>query len=147
MSDATIGYGATFWLGDGASPEVFTEIAEVFDITPPNEATDTVETTHMKSPNRNKEFTKGLTDPGEASFEMNFLPGSASEAKILGAKSSPGKVGARIDFPKVGAAAAQRWDFDMLVLGYEPAMPNDDKMTATVSGKVTGSVVRAAKPA
>jgi hypothetical protein len=148
MTDAAIGYGSTFELGDGAEPEeAFTEIAEVFDITPPNESTDTIDATHMKSPGANREFIFGLTDPGEVSFEMNFLPGSPSEQKILAARAARKRVGGRINFPKVGAAARQRWEFGCLVLGYEPAMPNDDKMTATVTCKVSGSIVRGAAPA
>jgi hypothetical protein len=139
MSDAAIGYGSKFELGNGADPEVLTEIAEVFDITPPNESTDTIDVTHMQSPDAMREFIMGLTDPGEISFELNFVPGSTSETAILAARASRQKRGGVITIPN-----GWTWSFDMLVTGYEPAVPNEDKMTATVTGKVTGGVVRAA---
>lgn len=138
-TQAAIGHGTKFELGDGADPEVFTEIAEIFDFTPPNETTDTIDATNFQSPNRYREFIMGLTDPGEISFEMNFVPGSTSETKILAAKASQTAKTGRITFPNDWT-----WTFDVLITGYEPAVPADDKMTATVTGKVSGSVVRAA---
>lgn len=138
-TSAAIGYGSKFELGNGATPEVYAEIAEVFEITPPSESTDTIDASHMKSPGAMREFIQGLTDPGEASFEMNFVPGSVSETAILAARAARAARGCRITFPN-GA----NWSFSGLVTGYEPAVPNDDKMTATVTFKVSGSVVRAA---
>lgn len=135
---ASIGNGAQFQI-EGSTPGTFTAIAEVFDITPPNETTDVIDTTHMGSPGGVREYILGLTDPGEASFEMNFVPGSASEALILTTKAERKAKNFRIVFPN-----AATWTFAGLLTGYEPAMPNDDKMTATVTIKVTGAVLREA---
>lgn len=140
MTTARIGYGTTFDLGNGATPtEVMLEIAEVFDITPPSESTDVVDATHMGSPNAMREFIMGLTDPGEASFEMNFLAGSPSEVAILAARAARAARTCVITFPNRAT-----WTFKGLITGYEAAIPNEDKMTATVTIKVSGSVVRAA---
>lgn len=130
---ASIGYGSFFHVSqdDGAT---WIELAEVFDITPPSDTVDVVDATHMQSPNRTREFISGLSDPGEASFEMNFVPGSASDAKIREIRTSGARVKCRITFPNAVA-----WIFSGLVTGYEPAVPTDDKMTATVTFKVTGS--------
>ncbi|MDF2994677.1 MAG: putative major tail protein [Xanthobacteraceae bacterium] len=141
MTDASIGYGSLFEIstnGGGA----WTAIAEVTNITPPTFAIDAVDATHMQSPNRDREFIPGLNDPGEASLEMNFLPGSASEALLLGVKGT--KVKCRITWPN-----GVKFGFDGILTGYAPAAPFDDKMTATATFKVTGSVVvtAAAAPA
>jgi hypothetical protein len=136
---ATIGHGSSFALGDGAQPEVFTTIAEVYDITPPSETSDVIDATHMSSPGNMREFIMGLTDPGEASFEMNFIPGSASETAILAWRAGRVSKNCRITFPN-----GWRWTFLALCTGYEPALPADDKMTATVTAKVTGTVTRVA---
>jgi len=135
-TSASIGNGAQFQI-ESATPGTFTAIAEVYDITPPNETTDVIDASHMGSPDR--EFIMGLTDPGETSFEMNFVPGSASEGLLLAAKATRLAKKFRIVFPN-----DQTWTFSGLLTGYEPAVPNDDKMTATVTIKVTGSVLREA---
>lgn len=133
-TQASIGNGAQFQI-ESATPGTFTALAEVYDITPPNETTDIIDASHMGSPNR--EFIMGLTDPGETSFEMNFVPGSTREGLLLAAKASRSAKKFRIVFPNDAT-----WTFDGLVTGYEPAMPNDDKMTCTVTIKVTGAVLR-----
>ena len=135
-TQASIGNGAQFQI-ESATPGTYTALAEVFDITPPNEVTDVIDASHMGSPDR--EFVMGLTDPGETSFEMNFVPGSTSEGLILAAKAERKAKNFRIVFPN-----AATWTFAGLLTGYEPAVPNDDKMTATVTIKVTGAVLREA---
>lgn len=135
MSDAQIGYGSAFGI-DLAGGTNYVDLAEVFSITPPNDSLDIVDVTHMGSPNRTREFITGLNDPGTCSFEMNFVPGSASDDLIQAVKSAGTVVACRITF---GSGAI--WTFDGLLTGYAPAVPNEDKMTATVTFKVTGSYV------
>ncbi len=136
-TEAAIGHGLTFELHNGGSPGALVAIAEVFDFTPPNETTDVVEATHFGSPDAMREFIAGLTDPGEISFEMNFVPGSASETAILAWKTARAAREACITFPN-----GWTWTFNAIFTGYEPAAPLDDKMTATVTAKVSGSVLR-----
>lgn len=135
MSDAAIGYGSAFGI-DPAGGTSFTDLGEVFNITPPSDTTDVVDVTHMASPNRTREFILGLNDPGECSFEMNFVPGSPSDDMIQLVKAAGTVVSCRVTFPN-----AATWIFDGLLTGYAPAVPNEDKMTATVTFKVTGSYV------
>jgi hypothetical protein len=98
-----------------------------------------VDATHMQSPNGDREFIIGLNDPGEASFEMNFIPGSAADLKIQSIKAGRARVKCRITFPN-----GVTWTFSGLLMTYEPAVPTDDKMTASVSWKVSGSTVTGA---
>jgi len=81
---ATIGYGSLFKRGDGADPEVFTAIAEVTSADPPSSEADDVEVTNLDSPNRTKEYIQGMIEAGEASLEMNFLPGDATQDATTG---------------------------------------------------------------
>ena len=135
MSDASIGYGSFFHISrdNGAT---WLQIAEVFDITPPSDTVDQVDVTHMQSPDRRREFVPGLSDPGSAGFEMNFVPGSASDLLIQEIRAAGEQVVCRITFPN-----AVEWKFTGQVESYEPAVPTEDKMTATVSFKVSGSTV------
>jgi hypothetical protein len=134
-TQASIGYGSFFHISRD-SEVTWLALAEVFDITPPNDTVDEVDATHMQSPNRTREFTPGLIDPGEASFEMNFVPGSASDLLIAEIKAGGERVKCRVTYPN-----GVTWKFSGWVSGYEPAVPTDDKMTATVTWRVTGPTV------
>lgn len=141
MSDAMIGYGSYFHISrDGGS--TWLPVAEVTSITPPSDTVDQVDVTHMQSPNRRREFVPGLSDPGSASLEMNFVPGSASDLLIQEIRGTGEQVKCRITFP-----SSVTWVFDGQIESYEPAIPNEDKMTATVSFKVSGSTVATAAAA
>lgn len=135
MTQASIGYGSFFHISQDSGSS-WIEIAEVYDITPPSSTVDQIDATHMQSPNRNREFIAGLSDPGSASFEMNFVPGSASDLKIQEIRGTGEQVLCRITFPN-----AVTWQFTGQIESYEPAIPTEDKMTASVSFKVSGSTV------
>lgn len=134
-TEVTIGYGSQFEVStdNGVS---WDPLAEVFDITPPSDTIDIVEATHMQSPNATKEFILGLNDPGECSFEMNFIPGSDADDAVQAIKAARARIKCRITFPN-----DVTWTFDGILTGYEPAVPTEDRMTATVTFKVTGSYV------
>ena len=135
-TNAKIGHGSKLEIMDYAqNPDAFVEIAEITAITPPAESTDVVDATHMGSPNVTREFILGLTDPGEASFEMNLVPNSVSEKLILASRALRTAVQMRITFPNLVV-----WTFNGLVTGYQPQVPLADKMTATLNVKVTSSV-------
>lgn len=137
---ARIGYGAKFELStDGGT--TFEELAEVYDITPPSDSVDVIDATHMQSPDATREFILGLRDPGECSMEMNFIPGNDADTTLQAVRSARERITCRITFPTQGTEVAVTWTFSAILTGYEPAMPNEDKMTATVTFKVTGSYV------
>jgi predicted secreted protein len=138
-SNALLGYGSVFEIVSDSSPDLYVPLSEVKSITPPSADVDQVEVTHMQSPNRYREFISGLIDGGEASFEMNFIPGSPSDDRIFELLGLPvgqsRRRSCRISFPN-----GVTWTFDGEVTGYEPTVPFDDAMTATVTLKVTGGV-------
>lgn len=135
MTDAAIGYGSKYEIHDDLSPGAFVEVAEVFNLTPPSFTSDRIDATHMQSPNRTREFIAGLIDPGEAEFEMNFVPGSAADARIQALQLAGTVLQHRITFPN-----GVTWTYLASVIGYVPAAPTDDRMTATVTVAVSGTV-------
>jgi len=139
MSNALLGYGSVFEIANENSPNDYTQMLEVKSITPPSAKVDQVEVTHMQSPNRYREFIGGLIDSGEASFDVNFIPGNATDDRIFELLSLPtGQSrtrGCRLSFPN-----GVTWSFNGEVTGYEPTVPFDDVMVATVTLKVTGSI-------
>lgn len=146
MTDAKIGWGSSFAIGDGATPtETFTPLAEVLNVTPPSDTVDIIDATHMASVNRTREYIPGLIDPGEASIEMNFVPGSAADLAIQALKGLSVTTNFQIIFAP-GGSGAVTWTFAGFLTGYEPAAPFDDKMTATVNIKVTSSYTTGVVP-
>src|SRR5262245_32304081 len=140
-SEAQLGYGSVFEIQTETSPDAYVAIAEVTNITPPSAQIDQVDVTHMQSPNRYREFISGLIDGGEAKFDMNFVPGSTSDDRFFELLGLPTGVSrrrsCRISFPN-----GHTWTFDAELTGYEPDIPTDDKMTATVTFKVSGPISR-----
>lgn len=139
VSQAMIGYGSHFHIFQTEdSPEDWLDLGEVTNITPPSSTTDMIDVTHMQSPGGRREFVPGLIDPGECSFEMNYIPGSAGDLYLLGLfdlAPSQRKRRCRIIYPNLVTHT-----FEALLMTYEPSVPTDDKMTASVGFKVTGTV-------
>lgn len=85
-SQATDGAGSTLEVGDGASPESFTAIAEVTTITPGSMTTDEIPTTHLLSPNSHEEKIPGLRKTGAFGIDGNWLPDDDTQSN----DASPG---------------------------------------------------------
>lgn len=133
MSDAALGYGAKFGIKGPGTTYVY--VAEVVSLTPPGWTRDTVEVTHLESPDSAKEYIPGLIDAGEATITVNFKP---IQADVLLASFNAPVDEFRVLFP--GGTVAL--DFDGIVTGYEMGdLVADDKMSATFTVKATGKPV------
>lgn len=135
MTDAKIGFGAIlrYWNGSG-----YTAVAERVDISGPSFTRDAVDATHMDSPNGWMEFLAGLKDGGEITLEGNYLPGNASHnasAGVLSLFVSGALTNWQLVFPDAGATT---WTLPAIVTGFEPNTPNADKMTFSVTLKLSG---------
>lgn len=137
MTDASIGYGLTYGIEATAGGGTYVALAEVFDCTPPNVTVDQVEATHYGSAGRSREYIPALNDNGEASLSMNYVPGSVSDLRILALKTAGTVLAHKITFPNGVYITYQAF-----VIGYETAIPLDDRMTANVTVKITGAVTQ-----
>jgi hypothetical protein len=128
MTEAAIGYGSILYR-DGHA------IAEVRNIEPPSEDTDIVEATHYLSPDRTKEFLPALMDPGELSFEANFIPGDTNgQAALRADRISGAVVPFELEFPIAGATLS----FDAFVKTLQLSDPIGDVISFNCTLKVTG---------
>lgn len=145
MDEESIGWGAEVHLFNGEEPGALIELLGVFNLTLPNPQVEDVETTHYKSPNREREYISGLIENGEIQIEMNYVAGSATDLLISATKAS-GKVRQmKIVVPtSVGVSKKWAFTFDCYLKGYERAIPLDDRLTAVVTAKVAGAVTEAA---
>lgn len=132
---ARIGHGSVFSIATADSPTDYVTISEVTSITPPKLSRDTIDATSNDSAEKWREFIAGLKDGGEMSVEMNFIPESSGNVRILGSFNSDRALKCKIVFPD---SPTTQWAFDAFCTGYEPADPVDDKMSATVTFKLTG---------
>src|SRR5262245_23721597 len=138
-SNALLGYGAVFEIASDSSPDLFVALSEVFNITPPSLTVDQVEVTHMQSPNLFREFISGLLDGGEATMDMNFIPGSTTDDRIFELLNLPAGVVRRRNM-RLSYVNGVTWSFTGEITGYEPDVPVDDRMTATLTIKVSGAI-------
>lgn len=135
MSEAMIGYDTRFAIETSPGSGMYVELEEVFEVTPPSSTISKVDVTSFKSPGRRREFIPGLTENGAASLNMNFVPGSASDLRIEELRASGQVLSMRITYPN-GVTVT----FDGFVEEYSPAVPVDDRLTASVSLSVTGEI-------
>lgn len=140
-TNALIGYGVHLARGDGASPEVFTNLAEVIDLSAPSMTKDSVEATHTDSPDSFREFIPGLKDGGEFTAVCNFLPSNATQDNTSGGAlndfiNETTTRNWRISFP---GSPTVTWTFKAVITGYEAVTPIDDRMTLNLTFKVAGA--------
>lgn len=77
-------FGALIAVGDAASPEVFTTVAEVTAVKLPSQDRGNVEFTHHESPNEHRELKPGLRTSGPCQFTINYLPENATHMNASG---------------------------------------------------------------
>jgi len=118
-----IGTGTTVSIGGVA-------IAEILDVTPPGMSRESIQSSHMGSTIAHDFIPSKLYDGGEVTLEIAFDPNWA--VPISAAAQS-----VVITFPDSGSST---WTFDAFVTGYEPTDPLEDRMTASLTLKVTGAV-------
>lgn len=138
MTLAIDAYGTLLQVGDGGSPEAFTTVAEVTEISGPSLALDPLDVTSHESPGAFREFVGGLLDGGEVSFTINYVPtGSTHDAStgLIADMIARTVRNFQVIFPDVGAT---QWSFAALITAFEPAEPVDDRLSAEVTLKVTG---------
>ncbi|MEU7617186.1 phage tail tube protein [Micromonospora rifamycinica] len=127
------GFGTQFKRGDGASPEVFTALANVTNIGGPGLSRETLDVTAHDSPDAWMEFTGSLKDGGEVSLDVNYDPALHDDLVADFDDDEPRNY--KVTFP---TSPAVNWGFGAVMTGFEPSAPYDDKLTATLTFKVSG---------
>ena len=145
---AVKGKGAKFWLWDSSlATPALTKVGEVTDIKPPSRSRDTIDTTSHDSSGDYREFISSLIDAGEATFTINWNPGDANDILIETIFASGNLTSFAIDVNKAGGAPQRRISGSMIMTGYEPDnVVIDDKMSATITMKVSGPLTFGAAP-
>ena len=139
-SSAFWAYGSTLQLGNGATPEVFTSIAEITELTPPAMSRDDIDVTNHGSADGYREFLPGLRDGGEVSCVANWLPNNATHDETTGLLESFNDDELhnwKIILPDTIATIA----FSGFLTAFEPDLPLEEQGTLSFTIKVSGKPV------
>ena len=131
-------FGTLLKIGDGGSPESFTTVAEVSSIGGPTLSLDPIDVTSHDSTGGWRQFVGGLLDGGEVSLEINYDPVGATHDASTGLIADMVARTLRnfqLVFPDTGNTT---WTFAALITAFEPSEPIDDKLSASVTLKVSG---------
>lgn len=135
-----IGYGVTLHVSDAFPAVTPTNLlGNVIDTTPPNPTRDIIDVTSSSSLNMAREFIAGLIDYGEVTIEMNWLPGDSTDALLRGIALERNPRTWKLTWTQMTPDVT--CTFAAFLTGYERNSPMADKMTATLTLKVTGEPV------
>lgn len=142
------GKGAKVWLWDSSLvTPALVKIGEMTGVKPPSRSRDTIDTTHHESTGDYREFISSLIDAGEATFTVNYMPGGASDILLEAAFAAGDLRAFAIDMNQSAATGQRRLSGSALVTGFEPGdIVIDDKMSATITLKVSGPITYAVAP-
>ncbi|MFN9110105.1 MAG: phage tail tube protein [Bacteroidota bacterium] len=135
-STGKTGAGITFKVGDGASPEVFTAIANATNININGRTVDEVDFTHLASTGGYREFRAGFKDAGEVQMTLHFDPSNLTHQNLEDLLNSGDVFNFQIDFTPAS------WAYKMtgagFVRGSDITINVDDPISADVTIRVTG---------
>lgn len=120
----------------GVTPKVWAEIGEAVSITPPNPTRESVEFTHLKSPNKTREHKPGMIEPGEMNVVLNYTPEARVKADAL---FSEGVGEFQIEYPDGATETISGFATGKTTEGGEVS----GKLTLNLPFKVTGLPVYA----
>jgi hypothetical protein len=133
------GWGGEFHLSTDGTEANLEELFHVVSFGLPNDEVEEIETTHLKSPNRRREFIAGMRDGGEVEVVLNYRPGSDTDTMILAALAAGTVRACRFVIPNNGVPAYQV-DTSCIVRGYDRGtVEANGKMEATLTLRITGA--------
>lgn len=132
-STATAGVGTVFQRWSGAA---WVAIAEINSISGPGFSRETIDVTSLDSTGGYREFITGFRDAGTITLNMNFTRDAFDTMKDDFEDDSAQNY--QIDLPDDENTSM---DFEGYVTECPLEIPPDDKITMTVTIKITGEVV------
>ena len=132
---AITGNGTTFSYDGG-------DVADVLSISTPSVSTATIDTTNIGSIHRT--FIAGTIDSGEMSLEIMYDPNSDTDIEDAWdntATAAPVAKPCIITFADAGTAT---FEFSAILVGFSASVAIDDKVTASLTLRVSGAITVAA---
>lgn len=137
MTDAISSHGTLLKMGNGATPETFSTIAEVEDIDGPDMSLNTEDVTHHGSTGGWEEHVGTTLSGGDVGFAINYVPTAPTQAALVTAMTNREETNFQVVYPNAGADG---FGFAALVTSFKPKAPVKGKLAADVKLKITGPV-------
>lgn len=128
--------GSQLQLGDGATSEAFTAIAELTELVPPSQTKDSIDVSNHGSTNKFKEFLPGMKDSGSISFKANWLPTNATHAAVLAAFVDDNNHNWKLILPNT----LKTLSFSGHVTAFSPETPLTAQGALSCTIKITGQI-------
>jgi predicted secreted protein len=126
---------------DTTGAGVFAAIASVSDISGPERTREEIEVTAHDSPDKYKEYVKGLKDGGEVTITLNYDPAQSTHQDLDGDFEEDDLR----DYQLVvlpGDADQLTVQFSAMITSMGEEYPIDDKMEMEVTFKISGKPTR-----
>ncbi len=140
-TQGVVGFGTLLKIGDGGSPEDFSTVLEVKDITGPNRTVEFAEFTHQQSPGGYREYRPTFKNSGDVTFKCNYKPDDATQgAAVSGLEKDYDDKTLRnfqLEFPTSPAATKS---FHAYVSAVGTAAPLAGPLELNVTLRITGPV-------
>ncbi len=131
-------FGARLEMGDGESPENFTEIAGVGDISGPGFTLDLDDVTAHDSPGAFEEMVAGIIRTGQITFGLRWDPQDETHDASTGLLGQLVAREARNYQFVIPGLNGLTWLLKLYVTGFQPQLPVNGARAADVTTKVTG---------
>ena len=136
MTEAVLGSLAQLAVGSGASPQVYTLIAEVLRCGPIGSTNPEIDVTNLDS--TAKEYIAGLADGNNVQFDMNWVQGNTEQQALRTAAAAGSTINLQMTWQTSPNTIAQ-FDFAVLTFDMGETTP-ENQVTASCSGRITGSI-------
>lgn len=126
---ADIGYDSSFGI-EGSTAGTYVDVAEVTSINGFGFSRESIDATHLKSPDAYMEFIAGMKQGQPVTINLNYIP-SASDALVTAFEAKKGKY-------QITAPNGVMMRFSGFCTAYEVGEFNNEKMTATATFQPSG---------
>ena len=149
MSSGDHGHGAQLYYGSITNISSGTAIGNVISITGPNQTRDSIEISGMDSTNKWREFVPGMIDAGEITVEWNFHGSASGNADGLDDQLTASAYVWTVNFndgTDTVLTNQSQWRASGIITALGHAIPFDDKITQSLTLKLTGAPTYTDKP-
>ncbi|WP_327162863.1 phage tail tube protein [Streptomyces zaomyceticus] len=129
-------FGSQF-LRDSTGSGSFVLVANVTDISGPSRSREAIEVTAHDSPNKYREFIKGLKDGGEVEITINYDPGNGTHSAL----DADFEEDDLRDYQVIilpGDPDEHTWAFSALITDLGDEYPTEGQMERTATFKISG---------
>lgn len=145
MTDARTGWGGEFHLSSDNNPANYFELVEVVQFPLPDDTVEEADASHLKSPDKRREFIAGMIDGGTVEVEINYVPGSATDVAIRNARDT--RTTRAIKFVVPDEEGLPEWKIETFAFlsGYSRGpLVGDGKISSVARFRITGAQSEAA---